>query len=213
MHVPVAIWPEGVVAQRGHSANYYGVHPGNTPCKPPPYRSVHDPFKTASGVLSSGPWDPWLPAVENSRLFEQRGHGARCAPKERTSIGTWTWENEVLYRGNFRCKQDEGWQPPKKGPRQCVKMGSMALDVFFGAQSKGQFFLGLPRKVMKDSRTRHDTCRFGFDAAPPPRGPPTRQAVPRRFLVPGAAGAHAPASRPRMCLSTGEQGGGGGGGG
>ena len=39
-----------------------------TPCKPPPYRSVHDPFKTASGVQNSGPWDPWLP-VENSRLF------------------------------------------------------------------------------------------------------------------------------------------------
>ena len=35
-------------AQRGQSANYYAVHPGNTPCKPPPYRSVHDPFKTAS---------------------------------------------------------------------------------------------------------------------------------------------------------------------
>ena len=29
------------------------------PRKPPPYRSVHDPFKTASGVQNSGPWDPW----------------------------------------------------------------------------------------------------------------------------------------------------------
>ena len=38
---------------------------------PPPYRSVHDPFKTAS-VQNSGPWDPWLPGVENSRLFAQR---------------------------------------------------------------------------------------------------------------------------------------------
>jgi len=38
----------------------------------PTYRSVHDPFKTASGVHNSGPWDPWLPAVENSRLFTQR---------------------------------------------------------------------------------------------------------------------------------------------
>ena len=27
--------------------------PGTTP----PYRSVHDPFKTASGVRNSGPWD------------------------------------------------------------------------------------------------------------------------------------------------------------
>ena len=53
-------------AQRGHSANYYGVYPGNTPCKPPPYRGMHDPFKTASGVQTSGPRDPWLPVVENS---------------------------------------------------------------------------------------------------------------------------------------------------
>ena len=36
------------------------------PCKPPRYRRMHDPFKIASGVQSSGPWDPWLPAVENS---------------------------------------------------------------------------------------------------------------------------------------------------
>ena len=37
-----------------------------------PHRSVHDPFKTASGVQNPGPWDPWLPGVENSRLFAQR---------------------------------------------------------------------------------------------------------------------------------------------
>ena len=42
------------------------------PCKPPPYRRVHDSFQTASGVQRSGPWDLWLPAVESSRLFEQR---------------------------------------------------------------------------------------------------------------------------------------------
>ena len=50
------------------------------PCKPPPNRSGHDPFKPASGVQSSGPGDPWLPGVENSRLYAQRGHSARCAP-------------------------------------------------------------------------------------------------------------------------------------
>ena len=50
------------------------------PCKPPPYRSVHDPFKTASGVQSAGPWDPGLPGVDNTRLFAQCGHSARCAP-------------------------------------------------------------------------------------------------------------------------------------
>ena len=42
--------------------------PREHPCKPPPYRSVHDPFKTASGLQTSGPWDPWLPC----RLFAQR---------------------------------------------------------------------------------------------------------------------------------------------
>ena len=64
---------------------------------------MHDPFKTASGVQNSGPWDrgkhqtktknpwctsrgcrvpwdPWLPVVKNSRLFAQHAHSARCAP-------------------------------------------------------------------------------------------------------------------------------------
>ena len=31
-------------------------------------------------VQNSGPWDPWLPVVENSRRFALRGHSARCAP-------------------------------------------------------------------------------------------------------------------------------------
>ena len=48
------------------------------PCKPPPYRSMRDPFKTASGVQNSGPLDPWRPVVENSRLFAQRD-SRRCA--------------------------------------------------------------------------------------------------------------------------------------
>ena len=60
---------EGVFAQRGQVLR--GLSREHT-CKTPPYRSVHDPFKTASGVHNSGPWDPWLPAVENSRLFTQR---------------------------------------------------------------------------------------------------------------------------------------------
>ena len=62
----------GVFGQRAHSANYYVVYPGNTPENHPPDRSVHDPFKTASAVQKSGPWDPWLPVVKNSRLFAQR---------------------------------------------------------------------------------------------------------------------------------------------
>ena len=32
-------------------------------------------------MQNSGPWDPWLPVVENRRLFAQPGHSARCAPK------------------------------------------------------------------------------------------------------------------------------------
>ena len=31
-------------------------------------------------MQNSGPWDPWLPVVENSWLFAQRVHSARCAP-------------------------------------------------------------------------------------------------------------------------------------
>ena len=33
---------------------------------------------------NSGPWDPWLPVVENSLLFAQHGHSARCAPPKST---------------------------------------------------------------------------------------------------------------------------------
>ena len=55
------------------------------PCKPPTHRVMHDQFKTASGVQNSGPWDPWLSGVENSRLFAQRAHSARCAPDEASS--------------------------------------------------------------------------------------------------------------------------------
>ena len=51
-----------------------------TPLKPTTYRSGHDPFKTASGVQNSGPWDPWRPAVENSRVFVQCAHSSRCTP-------------------------------------------------------------------------------------------------------------------------------------
>ena len=65
----------GVFAQRQSLRCSSREHP----CKPPPYRSVHDPFKTASGVQSSGPWDLWLPVVENSRLSAQRGHSAGTA--------------------------------------------------------------------------------------------------------------------------------------
>ena len=41
-----------------------------------------NPWCTSRGcrVQNSGPWDPWLPVVENSRLFAQRVHSARCAP-------------------------------------------------------------------------------------------------------------------------------------
>ena len=31
-------------------------------------------------MQNSGPWDPWLPVLKNSRLFSQRAHSAQCAP-------------------------------------------------------------------------------------------------------------------------------------
>ena len=74
----------GVFPQRGHSAGTAPIITLSIPGTPlqttPPYRDVHDPLKTASGVRNSGPWDPWLPVVENSRLSAQRRHSARCAP-------------------------------------------------------------------------------------------------------------------------------------
>ena len=76
----VGVWKKQAIYM-AHSANHYVAYPGNTPANPPPpYRSVHDPFKMASGVQHSGPWDLWLRGVEKSRLFAQRGHSARCAP-------------------------------------------------------------------------------------------------------------------------------------
>ena len=45
-------------------------------------RLKRNPWCTSRGcrVQNSGPWDPWLLVVENSRPFAQRGHSARCAP-------------------------------------------------------------------------------------------------------------------------------------
>ena len=83
-------------AQRGNSAHYDGVSPGNTPENHPPTEAcmIHsnqhrgcrlqdprthgthqttpkNPWRTSRGcgVQNSGPWDPWLPGVGNSRLF------------------------------------------------------------------------------------------------------------------------------------------------
>ena len=35
---------------------------------------------TGCRVQNSGPRDPWLPVVKNSRLFAQHGHSTQCAP-------------------------------------------------------------------------------------------------------------------------------------
>ena len=55
------------------------------PCKPTPLQT------RASGVQNSGPCDPWLPVVENSRLFAQRARSAGTAhgapPLDRVKIG------------------------------------------------------------------------------------------------------------------------------
>ena len=74
-------------AQRGRSRTSRAQRPLSRcssrehPCTPPPYRSVHDPFNTASGVQDSGPWDPWLPGgAEQSTVRTARAqrtvHGA-----------------------------------------------------------------------------------------------------------------------------------------
>eukprot|EP00670_Eutreptiella_braarudii_P027608 CAMPEP_0174380630 /NCGR_PEP_ID=MMETSP0811_2-20130205/123496_1 /TAXON_ID=73025 ORGANISM="Eutreptiella gymnastica-like, Strain CCMP1594" /NCGR_SAMPLE_ID=MMETSP0811_2 /ASSEMBLY_ACC=CAM_ASM_000667 /LENGTH=187 /DNA_ID=CAMNT_0015533551 /DNA_START=722 /DNA_END=1285 /DNA_ORIENTATION=- len=43
--------------------------------------SVHgEPYQQGLWVQNSGPWDPWLPVLENSRLFAQLAHSAQCAP-------------------------------------------------------------------------------------------------------------------------------------
>ena len=102
-HCSIAL--RGRFAQRAHSSNYYVIYPRNTPESHPPTEAcmIHskqhqgcriqdpgtrgkhqtkNPWCTSRGcrVQSSGPWDPWLPVVKNSRLFAQRGHSARCAP-------------------------------------------------------------------------------------------------------------------------------------
>ena len=93
----------GVFAQRGHSANHSVVYPGNTPDNHPPteacmihskqhrgYR-IQDPGTRGrhqarkeipdvpAGAVGYRIQDPWLPAVENSRLFAQRAHSAGTA--------------------------------------------------------------------------------------------------------------------------------------
>ena len=55
-------------------------------------------------MQNSGPWDPWLPVVENSRLFAQRAHSARCAP---FVWGLFRFKGvERLGRGQFVPRKD-----------------------------------------------------------------------------------------------------------
>ena len=56
-------------AQRGHSANYCGVHPGKSPAHHPSTEACMIPFKTASGVQNSGPWDPWATGGKKQPTF------------------------------------------------------------------------------------------------------------------------------------------------
>ena len=48
----------GVFAQRGHSANYYVVYPGNTPENHPPTEGCMINSKQ-HWVQNSGPWEAW----------------------------------------------------------------------------------------------------------------------------------------------------------
>ena len=61
----------GVFAQHSHSANCYVVYPRNTPDNHPPIEACMINSKQ-HGMRNSGPWDPWLPVVENSQFFAQR---------------------------------------------------------------------------------------------------------------------------------------------
>ena len=61
----------GVFAQHAHSANCYVVYPRNTPDNQPPIEACMINSKQ-HGMRNSGPWDPWLPVVENSQFFAQR---------------------------------------------------------------------------------------------------------------------------------------------
>ena len=63
-------------------------HSPPVPVFAPPHQTIWRtlwlcPWCTSRGcrVQMSRPWDPWLSVMENSRLFAQRGHSARCAPQ------------------------------------------------------------------------------------------------------------------------------------
>ena len=111
-------------AQRTHSANYYVVYPGNTPANHPPTEAcmIHseqhrgcgvqdpgtrgkhqtktkNPWCTSRGcrVQNSGPRDPWLPVVKNSRLFAQRSvrppRVSLMKQPEQESLGNEPWRH------------------------------------------------------------------------------------------------------------------------
>ena len=74
-------------AQRGHSANYYGVYPGNIPENGPPTEACMIKFPVYQQGLWGAEFRTQGPlasskqtVVENSQLFAQRAHSARCAP-------------------------------------------------------------------------------------------------------------------------------------
>ena len=64
----------GVFAQCTHSSYYYVVYLGNTPEHHPPTEACMI-YSKQHRVQNSGPWDPWLPVVENDFA-----HSARCTP-------------------------------------------------------------------------------------------------------------------------------------
>ena len=110
------------------------VYPGNTPANHPPTEAcmihskqhrgcriqgpgtrgkhqtkIKNPWCTSRGcgVQNSGPWDPWLPVVKNSRLFAQRRHSARCAPLSEIGLFLWYRCRSLLFhyaqRGSGVC--------------------------------------------------------------------------------------------------------------
>ena len=60
--------------------------PGTPLHTPPPYRSVHDPFKTASGVR--GPWDPWQASDFKKKIPGLPAGAVGCRIQDPGSVAT-----------------------------------------------------------------------------------------------------------------------------
>ena len=74
--------PSAAVLHRGRfrTASINMLFIPGTPLKTTPLQKHARSIQNTIGGAESGPWDLWLPVVENNRLFAQRGHSTWCAP-------------------------------------------------------------------------------------------------------------------------------------